>query len=205
MLKSTYSVHVVPSPLFNGTVQLNDKLTSLLLTWADTTPRVRDVALGSPRYAYSQAGKKREAAVAMTVFMESGGKAYWDLVRKQLDDEDEASPLSVKRSHAAIEAVPFSVYSKDSFLANRIELKNRQTMQRVLWLGTDLDTQALEAQLLLTVVEAPRTLNELAAATQQPLLTTQLACLRLYRRGLVSLPVADEFLSGSWLVTRAQP
>lgn len=116
----------------------------------------------------------------------------------------EDSPVErARRGHAKSLDAIYVLRTLRDLEDNRVELKNRRTMQCFLYQGRDLATDKLEEKILRLLAQEPRSLEQLATKTCASTAVVQLAVFRLLRATRSSAPVSRELISSKWLVEGA--
>lgn len=200
--RKSYSLHFVPSVFHGQSILVRDRLTYLLIAWAETTPGMRSFAVGTPRFAYQEDGEDRETGVSLSVRDVTGATAYWDAAWVSKDGELPRAH-AVKEAHARHDGVQYRLFTTESFARNRIELKNRQAAHTMLYQGRRLDTQDLETSFLMRLADGATSVEALAREAGTSVTRAMLACLRMHTKGRAVIPMDCELMSPRWLAERA--
>lgn len=198
-MKQKLTEHYVFSPA-SGQVQLfsNALMADYLLPWATTEPDLKRVEITGPTWQYEFDGKSRQTTVPMTVYDWQGKKGYWDMV-----DSRVKAPLSVavKRSRAAEEGTSYRLFDTLFIEANLVEHRNRSSAFYLLNNARDWDSVVVETDILMAVVDGPKTVAALSAVAGHSTHRVKVAAIRLWKRSLVGLPIKTHLLGDRWLVS----
>jgi len=201
-MNGAFSCYHVPSHLRRGYIDVGNLGMEKLVTWAHTTPQVDSFELNSPVIEYRAEGKEARCTISMTLKFRDGARSLWDIASDG-GGKGVQMALEAKMACAANWGAPLRVFTLQSFLANRIELKNRDYAQAILFSGLQASSIGVQCQIQTCLTESPLRLSQLSEMTGQPYQLVLLACLRMYLAGEVSVPLEQELLGPSWTVQRA--
>jgi hypothetical protein len=173
-----------------------------MLAWADTEPGVLAVTLVDLAVVYQDAGRTKTTRVPLRVTFRTGVLAYWDCAFADPGDGKWSAALAAKREFARASDAEYRVMTWRFFADHRLELQGRLALQNVLYSGRAVDTSAEEASVLLHVGRAPHTVEALAATLGYTDPVAMLVVARLWRAGMVVLPLAAAGLNMQWQVSR---
>lgn len=198
MKRPSYSLYFVPSVLHGREMLVGDQLTSMLIAWAETTPRVKTFTVGAPAFVYDdEQGKTKETKVSLSVGMLDGAVAYWDGCRAD-QQEKQAKPLAVKASHARLAGARHHVFSDGILDPASIERRNRVAAHQLLYLGRNRDTDELETRLLMRLASGPVSLSSFASHHAVSHEVATLAVMRAFLKGRVHVPLQSQPLGPNW-------
>jgi hypothetical protein len=198
--RRSFSVHFARSVHLKRHVPFTDSLAQKVVVFADTDVDVAGYALGGPTWTYADKdGELRATSPFITVNRRSGPGAYWDFSwtrpRQTLPFES-----AIKEARARVEGMEYRVFRPADFLANSIEYDNRSIAQKLLYDGLGVDTQALEARVLMDLELS--TLETISKRLDLSVTRAAFVVLRLWLRGLVEVPMAVERFGPAWPVKR---
>lgn len=202
MKRPSYSIHRCTSALYGSALIMRDRLHASLVTLADTTPGVVDYRVYSPRFVYESGGAQREGSFPVAVKFDDNRVELWASSWSQ--ECNEGSPVErARRLHSESLGATYQRFTPGALEANRILVKNRQTMQGVLFRGFRLDTGELEANILALLHGGAHRINTLAARCKAHELHIQLAVFRLLRKRRAQGQLETAFISPDWEVSHA--
>lgn len=184
--KRNYAGHLVMSATYGRQIRVRDKFHDDLLARADTTPEVAGYEVDTPTIFYVVNGQKKEWDFPLSVWLKNGGLELWASTREQ--DITAGGPLDMaRRAHAEDLRATFRLFTEADLRGNPTLHANRMTLRSYMASWHEVDTAALEHELLTaTPAVAPVTIAELAITTSQPFDAVRLALFRLLKRGALS-------------------
>jgi hypothetical protein len=184
--KRNYSGHLVMSATYGGHIRVRDRFHDDLLALADARFDVVGYAVDTPTIFYVVNGQKKEWDFPLSVQLRNGGLELWASTREQ--GTTAGGPLDMaRRAHAEDLRATFRLFTEADLRGNPTFHANRMTLRSYMASWYEVDTGALEQELLTaTPATAPVTIAELATTTSQPFDAVRLALFRLLKRGALS-------------------
>lgn len=194
MKRTSYSIHRCNSALYGVPVELRDRLHANLLAFADTEPGLLDYCVYAPSFTYNNRSGEKESCYVISAKFDDGHAEVWASSWEQEPNTDSALEQA-RQGQAQSLGAQYHLFTAKAFAASPIELKNRQTMQAVLYKGRSFDTTELEDALEVMLSGTTLSFAALAEQTQRPLLHVELASFRLLRDKRLKADMALAYIS----------
>ncbi len=200
MKRTSYSIHRCNSALYGVPVVLKDRLHANLLTFADTEPGLLDYCVYAPSFIYNNRSGEKESCYVISAKFDDGHAEVW-ASSWELEPNSDSALEQARQGQAKSLGATYHLFTAKAFAASPIELKNRQTMQAVLFKGGGFDTTALEESLDAMLSGTSLSFAALAEQSQRPLLQVELASFRLLRDKRLKADMASRYISPSFQIS----
>lgn len=200
MKRNSFSFYETLSALDGRTVILRDRLHLHLFQKAETDPGIENCSVYSLGFTYGTGKESKTASFPLTVRYSNGHCELWNSVWGQ-DKADSAVEIA-RQTHALSLAATYRRFTRDDLEANRIVVKNRQTMHTILSQGFSTDTAAYEGSTLKWLINnGPGTVGQLQKHLAINPTMAMLVASRLVRKGCAKLNVEVMLMGPSSILT----
>lgn len=200
MARKSFSQHFVPglSPgqYFNVPTAMSARLVEL----AGASQDVDAFELGGPEWRFERKGKKLTTKARMTLMLSGGRCAYWSSQERVCDEEPDW--VQVQRHHALRAGCDYWLLTHRFIEEHLVEYRNRTSAYYLLAQAAGWDSAELENRILLALDVHSRRIDQLATELETSVARVSAASLRLWRRRLVQLPMAETYMTSNWVVCR---
>jgi hypothetical protein len=201
MKRSSYSNLMWNSALYGHKFLLKDQLHTDLLVWADTLPKVAAYTAYYPEFSYFDGKKEKKSSYPLAVQFDDGRTELWATSWHPV--KGDSAVERARQGHANSLGATYVLRTLRDLEDNRVELKNRRTMQCFLFQGRGLATDKIEEHILRLLAMGAMSLEQLVASARASTAVIQLAVFRLLRAARISVPLSYELISPKWLVEGA--
>lgn len=200
MKRTSYSLHRCNSALYGVSVELKDRLHANLLAFADTEPGLVDYCIYSPSFTYNDRTGEKQGCYVISAKFDDRHTEVWASSWDRTPDTDSPQERA-RQSHAKSLGARYHLFTAKEFAANPAELKNRQTMQTILFKGRGFDTKGLENSICQALAGTSLSLSMMGERLHRPLPQIELAVFRLLRHRRLRADLASSFISPSFPIS----